>query len=249
MVGVSGTGEVEGTDHTGPTSATRRAVHRPTRFGAVIAVAAGALAVGLVASDGPQLRALAVELVGLVVVAVGVEFRHRGHRLDGAVIALVGGAVAAGGLVAGVTDVPSLSGRVELLPGMVGLALLVAGVSGLRSGWERHFVTAGTGLILTGAAGSGVVLGTGPLELLASVVATVVAWDVAEQSINLGEQVGRAAETRRVEVLHGLGGVGVGAVGVGLAVVIDRAAVSGVPLAALAALLVAGVILMLVLYN
>lgn len=212
-------------------------------------MAAGVLAVGLVASDGPQLRALGIEVVGLLAIAAGIELRHGDHRLVGAVVALGGAATATVSVLAGFTGVPSLSGRIELLPGMVGLVLLVAGVSGLRSGWERHLVTAGTALILVSAAGSGVVLGAGSLALLASVVATIVAWDVGEQAIDLGEQVGRQAGTRSVELVHGVGGAAVGAVAVGLAVGIEVIAVTGAPLAGLVALLGAGVVLLLALYN
>lgn len=227
----------------------RRAVHRPTLLGGAASVAAGVLAVALVASSGPQHRALGIEVAGLVAIAVGIELRHREHGLVGVVVALGGVGIAGAAMFAGSVGVSSLAERVELLPGMAGLVLLVAGVSKLRSGWERHLVTAGTALILVSAVGSGVVLETASLPLLASVVATVVAWDVGEQAINLGEQVGRQAETHSVELVHGLGGVAVGAVAVGLAVVVQGNAITGIPLAALAALLGAGVVLMLALYS
>lgn len=233
----------------GGPSRIRRAVHRPTLLGGATSVAAGVLAVALVASAGPQLRALGIEVVGLVAVAVGIELRHRDHGLVGAVVALGGVGIAVAAMLAGSAGVSSLAERVELLPGMAGLVLLVAGVAKLRSGWERHLVTAGTALILVSAVGSGVVLETASVPLLASVVATVVAWDVGEQAINLGEQVGRQAETRSVELVHGLGAVAVGAVAVGLAVVVQGNAITGIPLAALAALLGAGVVLMLALYS
>ena len=230
----------------GPTS---RAVHRPTLLSSALSVAAGVLAVALVASAGPQRQALGVEVVGLVAIAVGIELRHRGHGLVGAVAALGGVGIAGVATFLGSTGAANLPQRIELLPGMVGLVLLVAGVAKLRSGWERHLVTAGTALILVGVAGSGVAQDAGSLALLASVVATVVAWDVGEQAINLGEQVGRQARTRSVELVHGVGGVAVGALGIGAALGIEGNAITGIPLAGLAALLAAALVLMLALYS
>ena len=228
---------------------TRRAVHRPTVLGATLSVFAGLLAVALVASAGPQRRALGIEAIGLVALAVGIELHNRERGLTGAVVALGGVGIAGAAVYTGSMGAASLGQRLELLPGMVGLVLLVAGLAKLRAGWERHLVTAGTALLLVGAVGSGVAREADSLVLLASVVATVVAWDVGEQAINLGEQVGRQAETRGVEIVHGVGVLAVGAVGAGLAVGVERHTVTSVPLAALAALLVAAVVLMLALYN
>lgn len=236
-------------DRAGPRSATRRAVHRPTRLGGTLSVGAGLVSVGLVASAGPQLRALGIEAVGLLVLALGIELRHRDRRVVGGLVALGGAGIVAAAVGAGFSAVPSLSDRVELIPGMIGLVPLVAGVSGLRAGWGHHLVTGGTALLLASAAGSGVVLRTGRAGLLAAVVAAVVAWDLGGRSINLGEQVGRQARTRSVELVHGLGTVAVGAVAAVAAVAVAGNGVSGLPLAGLAALLVAGVVLLLALYN
>lgn len=228
---------------------TSRAVHRPTLLGSALSVAAGLLAVALVADAGPQHQALAVEVVGLAAVAAGIELRHRDHGLVGALVALAGVGVAAVAAFLGSTGAASLGQRLELVPGMVGLVLLVAGVAGLRSRWERHLVTAGTALVLVGVVGSGVSMEADTLTLLAAVVATVVAWDLGEQAINLGEQVGRQAQSRSVEIVHGFGGVVVGAVAVGAALGIEGNAMTGIPLAGLAALLVAALVLMLALYS
>ena len=252
MSGTNGAGRGRRTAPGGRSNAgeaTRRAIHRPTLLGATLSVMAGVLAVALVASAGPQRRALGLEVLGLVALAVGIDLRHRDRGLTGAVVAIGGVGIAGAAMYTGSLDAASLGQRLELLPGMAGLVLLVAGVSKLRAGWERHLVTAGTALLLVGAVGSGIAREAGSLVLLASVVATVVAWDVGEQAINLGEQVGRQAETRGVEIVHGVGALAVGAAAVGLAVGVERYTVTGVPLAGLAALLVAAVVLMLALYN
>lgn len=210
---------------------------------------AGLASVGLVASAGPQLQALGIEAVGLLVLALGIELRHRDQRVVGWLVALGGAGVVAAAVGAGLSAGASMSDRVELLPGMIGLVPLVAGVSGLRAGWGRHLVTAGSALLLANAVGSGVVLRTGRPGLLAAVVAVVVAWDLGERSINLGEQVGRQARTRSVELVHGLGTAAVGAVAAVAAVAVAGNGATDLPLAGLAALLVAGLVLLLALYN
>lgn len=80
-------------------------------------------------------------------------------------------------------------------------------------------------------------------------MSTVVAWDVGEQSINMGEHLGRQAHFWPVEVAHGDAGAIVGLVGVMIALVIGGANVSGHPLLGLAALLSAGVVLALALHT
>jgi hypothetical protein len=47
---------------------------------------------------------------------------------------------------------------------------------------------------------------------LACTVGSVVAWDVATNAVELGEQMGREADTTRAEVTHALTTAGVGVV-------------------------------------
>lgn len=90
----------------------------------------------------------------------------------------------------------SVSGPAVLV-GVIGTGLLALG---LYRG-SRAAVTLGStgvfgGTVLAGLAGS-------PPELLLFVTAaTVTAWDVAEFAVGLGEELGRAAETRRLELVH-----------------------------------------------
>jgi len=226
-----------------------RAVHRRTWASCGLSLAVGTLAVALVASGGTQLTVLGVAVAGLLAFAGGVELRHRGSAVVGGALALGGAGVVGAALLVGYASVVALADQVELLPGMVGLFVLVAGLAAVRSGWERHLITAGTALVLLDVVASGVVHGASATALLAATVATVVAWDVGEQAVNLGEQVGRQAKTRPVELVHGASSVAVGGVGVGLALVVQGGDVTGVPLAGLLLLLAAGVTLSLALYS
>ena len=72
--------------------------HRPALASGVFSVLAAAIAVGLVATVGPQRLALLLTLVGLVPVVVGLELRQRGRSLLGVVLALLGTAVVAGAI-------------------------------------------------------------------------------------------------------------------------------------------------------
>lgn len=206
---------------------------RPVRPGALLALLAAALAVGLVADRPVQLLALGAEIAGLAMLALG---RRKGSLAGGA-LAFAGGAVVAAALVAGATMPARLALAMELVPGMVGVAALAAGVAPLRSGWERRFVALGAVGLVIGVIASGVVRGSGEAALLAAIVLAVVAWDAGEGAISLGEQVGRAARTRTVVLVHAAASAVVGTVGALLAAAVYGVGVTGLPLAGLAALL------------
>lgn len=157
-------------------------------------------------------------LAGMAVVA-GVGRVHR-RVLD----ALVG-------FVAGRLE-PPLSGRFRDATGRVAefygpetivlgltagvLVLAVAGLFALSVWFTLGFVAdrvagaslAGGGLFLA-AAFAGTVGASLPVVLGGLVVALVV-WDAGEFATTLGEEVGRLADTRRVELLHSLGSLAVG---------------------------------------
>lgn len=232
---------------TGPTATGHTA--RPLAVSGGLSVLAGLLAVLLVANGPAQVTAIGIALVGLAGIAVGVEVHHRDYPLVGALLTIGG---VAGVLVAlgwGVALTRAISSKLELLPGLVGLFVLVLGLVAVRPGYERWFVSAGTGVILVGVFFSGFVSGAATVALLAATAATVVAWDLGEQAVNLGEQLGRQARTWPVEVVHGSVGALVGGVGVVFAVGIGGAGIRGLPLVGLAMLLAAGVVLATALYT
>lgn len=105
-----------------------------------------------------------------------------------------------------------------LIAGVVAVALLAPGVT--RG--ERRLVDGAGAALLGGIAVAGIE-GAPPVALVLAAAATVVAWDVGENAISVGEQLGRDAETYRAELVHAGASVGlaagtavVGVVGFGL---------------------------------
>lgn len=125
-----------------------------------------------------------------------------------------------------------------LAPAALGALALVGGLA--RA--SRRLVTAGTALVLAGVAVAGV-QGAAPEPLLVAVLATAVAWDAAEHGIGLGEQLGREADTLRVQVVHVAGTLGVGSLAAGVGYGVYRSATGGQPVTAVVFLLVGAVAL------
>jgi hypothetical protein len=137
------------------------------------------------------------------VVAVTVaSFDDRPSRLGGTLTLLLGA----------FTVAALLSGGPAALVGLVGLL----GVTyGLFTGTERALTLGATGLfagvVTAGAFGA-------PAEpLVVAAAGTVVTWDVGEQAVSLGQQVGRRAETTSAELVHAAGSVTVATTAVALA--------------------------------
>lgn len=123
---------------------------------------------------------------------------------------------------------------------VVGGAGLVALVAGLRAGLRRLVSLGVLGLIL-GVLVAGAV-GVPAELLLVSAAASAVAWDVADQAVSLGEQVGRGADTARAELVHAAGSALVATAAVAAAYLVFRA-VAGGPVVALALLLLGAILL------
>lgn len=144
-------------------------------------------------------------------------------------LALLGGVLA---------SVPLIASRPALLPGTLGLTVFAAGLAyGSRPG-----VTLGAAGLFSGVLIAGV-LGAPPEVLLLSTAALVIAWDVAENAIGLGEQLGRTADTRQAELVHAAGSAIVAAGGATFAYVTFRAVGGTQPAAALVLLMFGGVML------
>jgi hypothetical protein len=140
-------------------------------------------------------------------------------------------------VVAGLTSAPF---NILALP--LGIAGITAIAAGLLVTESRTWVTLGTGSLFLCVLVSGG-FGT-PVEfLLVSTVATVLAWDLGQHAIGLGDQIGSHSRTRRNEIIHGAFSTIVGVVatifGYGFYVV----AGGGQSIAALSMLLVAIVFL------
>lgn len=223
--------------------------HRPTPVSAVLSVAATTVAVALVAAAPGQRFAIGVTVAGLVPVALGLEARHRGHLVLGLILALVGTGIVAGGIGLGYMRSGTFSRQMELLPGLAGLYVQVLGLGPLRQGRERLVFSAGTGLVMVAILTSTVLYETTTMTLLIAGILTVLAWDLAEQSVNLGEQVGRETKTYPVELVHGSATLAVGGGAILLTRQVSGANVQGLPLIVLAGLLAAAFTLAVTLYN
>lgn len=124
------------------------------------------------------------------------------------------------------------------LAAAIGVVLLAVAA---RTG-DRRLVSVGAAALLGGVLVAGV-SGASPASLFVGVGATVLAWDAGGTAIDLGAQLGRAADTRRVELVHAAAsaGVAVASAAIGYAVFLVMA--GGQPLGALLLLLLAGAIL------
>lgn len=226
---------------------------RPTRLSAALAVGIGWLAVLLLSQHPMQRVGLGVQLVGLSILLVGVggwvSTTGPDHPIIGAimgamsaVIVLVGGGIAIAGH-------PTISAVGEFIPGYVGVLVLTLGVARVHQGTERALVTAGTSLILIGIGMGAIFYSSSVTAQLAAGVAAIVAWDLGEQAVNLGEHVGRQPQTHQVELAHCLGTLAVGILAISLALGVRSFNITDIPLAALLVLLAAGLTLAVSLYN
>ncbi|MFC4541064.1 hypothetical protein ACFO5R_03860 [Halosolutus amylolyticus] len=123
--------------------------------------------------------------------------------------------------------------------GLLGAAVLAVGVArGVRSA-----VTLGSAGLVGGALVAGV-QGAPAGATLVAVAAGVLAWDAATTAIGVGRQLGRAASTRRLELVHLAGSAAVGAVTIVIGSLLYEAAGGGQPLLALLLLILASVALL-----
>lgn len=222
---------------------------RPLVVSGGLAVLAGLVAVRLVANAPAQVAALGVTAVGLGGIAIGMEAWYRDYRTLGAAGTLAGLAVALYAIGQGVGSTAGITPKLVLVPGIVGIVLLTLGVVAVLPGYERWFVSGGAAAVLVAVFFSGFARNASTVALLAATAATVVAWDAGEQSVNMGEQLDRAADTWRVEVVHWGVGVLVGGIGLLVAVAIGGVGVTGLPLVGLAAMLVAAVVFLITFYT
>ena len=81
------------------------------------------------------------------------------------------------------------------------------------------------------------------VPVLASVVLAAVAWDAGNNAISIGEQLGRSADTARIEVVHGAATLATGTLTAGFGYATYRLATGGQPVAAVVFLLLGAVLL------
>lgn len=121
--------------------------------------------------------------------------------------------------------------------GLAGLVLLPIGVQrGSRLVHRLGSAALFSAVVIAGAAG------LAPLAMLVAAGAAVVAWDAGEQGIGLGEQLGRAAATTRVQVVHTGATVAVGALVGVVGYAVYDVATAGQPTTAIALLVGAAIL-------
>ncbi|RQG91182.1 hypothetical protein EA462_04105 [Natrarchaeobius halalkaliphilus] len=150
--------------------------------------------------------------------------------------------VASGGAIAAValaTVIVALTSTTAGALALVGLVSLLAGV-GAEQPFNRDLVVdlgslaAFAGVIVAGLEGSSI-----ELTLLAT-VCVVVAWDLAGSAVDLGRQLGREADTRRLEIVQTVSSLLIGLTTVTIGYGVYAVAASGQPVGALVLLLLAG---------
>lgn len=222
---------------------------RPHPVGPVLSVLVAAVGLHLLAEAWTQTQPILVELLGLGVALAGIELFRRDSRIVGVALGAVGVGVAGAGIGLGYAFPTTPAARFELLPGMLGLLLLLFGGARAPKRLARPLLMAGAGFLFVSVLISGIVRGAELPGLLLATVCTVVAWDLSEQGLSLGEQVGRAARTRRVRAVNGASSFAVGGVGVGLGFLLLEIGPTSLSLSGFLLLLAAAVVLALALYD
>jgi hypothetical protein len=126
---------------------------------------------------------------------------------------------------------------------LVGLAGLVSALVGV--GWRRRGVLAvGAGLLFGGTLTAGLA-GAGIGPVLLATLGSILTWDVGEHALGIGEQLGAAAETRRLVLVHAATSLLVGVGAALLAFLAYAFSIQGQSIAALAVILLGvGVLVM-----
>lgn len=127
---------------------------------------------------------------------------------------------------------------VALAVGVLGLGLLVVGLGrGIDGPVTGGAFCLFVGAIVAGAQGAPV----GPV--LIGATAAVLAWDFGGSAIGVGAQLGRDADTARLETVHIAASALVGVVVAGVGFGLYRAGTGGKPVVALVLLVIAAVLL------
>ncbi|MDS0279879.1 hypothetical protein NDI85_19020 [Halomicroarcula sp. S1AR25-4] len=217
---------------------------RPAPVSSVLAVTAAVAVLLALAGEGTGVGTwLAVELAGLGAVTLGAVAYRTGYRIVGLPVALVGGVVCAVAIGGFGSQSGPLSELLRLLPGFLGLAVLAAALVPVRGDGSRSLVKLGTGGLFACVVLAGLFRTADVTLLLGTAVGTIVAWDVGEHAIGVGEQLGRRATTWRLEATHAVGTALVGVASVAVVHFARGFANDGLSLASFAMVFVAVVLL------
>ncbi len=222
------------------------ATRRPTRVASALAVG---VALAAMWKLGASSTALAVEAFGVAGLALGFSLWRRDWKIAGALVGTLGAAGFAGALGIAFGAITRTSGFIRLIPGLVGILVLALALVPVRGSGSRTLVKIGTGLVFLGVIASGIFNAVPLGALLLAGAATVVAWDAGEHAINVGEHLGRRADTRETEFVHVVGTGIVALLAVEAAKFSGGVGPDGLSLGALVLLLVAVVLLVVALHD
>lgn len=138
----------------------------------------------------------------------------------------------------------ALSAPLAAVPGLVG----VLGVGIAFASGSRRALGLGTLALLVGSLLAGIA-DAPPESLLVGVLCALLAWDLGENGITMGRQLGRAAGTRRAEVVHAGASLFVGALAATVAYGTYRSVAGGQPATALVFLLIGALALVAAIRN
>ncbi|WP_256301019.1 DUF7519 family protein [Haloarchaeobius salinus] len=177
---------------------------RPAWVSSLLAVLVVAYAVSLVGHESVVGTGLAVEIAGLVVVALGASLARRGWRVFGFVVAAAGLVVAVGGIGYALASLGRPPAFLDVLPGLVGVVLVGLALAPIRGTGSRWSLRIGVGLAFVAVLASSVLQETTGTEQVLAGTLCIVAWDLGENAISVGTQLGRRARTWSIEAMHGV---------------------------------------------
>jgi hypothetical protein len=198
---------------------------RPTVTSGFLAVVAAAAGTAAVAETTSLRIGVTGAGVGFVVLFLGVVVARSRSRVLGAILILAGLGGAGGGFAYGASTASDQLHIALVAPGILGTFLAVLGVAPLRGSGSRRFVKIATWLVFIGPVLSAGMEYTEPsnaydiVRVLGATVAAALVWDLGENSVSLGRQIGREARSFWNETVHGFGTVLMGSVSAGVAYV------------------------------
>lgn len=173
-----------------------------------LSIAIGLAAIGLfgLTDNWTQRQWLSIVVAGIAVIAGGYEIWRLRWRPIGALFVIVGvGAVVIGfGGTAGA--VASISHRLVLIPGTIGLVLLTIALVPISRWYTRGVLMTGFGFVYIGVLVGGILDIASMERILLIGMGIIVAWYSADHGISLGRQVGRDAATGIVTFVQ-VGGI------------------------------------------
>jgi hypothetical protein len=222
---------------------------RPTVLSGILAVVAAVAGTAAVAQTTPLRLAVVGSGAGFVLLTLGIVVARSRSRALGLLVAIAGLAGAGGGAAYASTVASEQLHLAVVAPGLVGSLFVALGVAPLRGSGSRRFTKIACWLVFLGPVLSAGMEYGNVFQVLAATIAAALVWDLGENSVSLGRQVGRDTRTFWNETVHGFGSLLVGAVSAGAVYVSQGYSVGSSSLEAVVFLLVSVVLLVVFLHR